>query len=234
MNATRPRYDIYRQIHKALRIHLATTHARVGRMDCDDADDMHATLHAVEDLLAACRSHLAHEDTFVHAAIEARAPAASRRTAEEHRHHDDAIVRLSQACVAIARADGAQRQVLADRLYDELGEFIADNLAHMRLEETVNNTMLWAHYSDAELFAIEQALVASIPPQELLPTLAGIVAAVPPHERVLLLDGIRGSAPLPVFEALLDAALRALAAADQAKLLQGLRIERPHAAPLAA
>lgn len=229
-----PRYDIYRQIHKALRIQFATTHARLGRIDCSDADDMHAALHDVESLLATCRSHLAHENTFVHAAIEARAPAASRRTADEHRHHDDAIVNLSQACVDIARADPAHRQALADRLYDELGEFIVDNLTHMRYEETVNNTMLWTHYSDAELLAIEQALVGSIPPDELFPTLAGIVAAVPPHERVLLLDGIRRNAPAPVFEALLDAGLRALDRRDHDKLLRGLGIDGPLAPPLAA
>lgn len=232
MNA--PRFDIYRQIHKALRIAFAQTHAHVGRMDCADPDDMHAALRAVEDLLAACRSHLAHENAFVHAALDARAPAASRRTAEEHHHHDDAILRLSQACVEVARAEPAQRQRIADRLYDELGEFIADNLAHMRYEETVNNTALWTHYDDAELVAIEQALVASIPPHELLPTLAGIVAAVPPHDRVALLDGIRRSAPSPVFDAMLAAALQALGERDREKLLRGLGIEQPLPALIAA
>lgn len=229
-----PRYDIYRQIHKALRIAFAQTHAHVGRMDCGDPDDTHAALRAVEELLAACRNHLAHENTFVHAALEARAPASSRRTAEEHHHHDDAILRLSQACVDVARAEPAQRQHVADRLYDELGEFIADSLVHMRYEETANNTALWSLYSDAELVAIEQALIASIAPQELLPTLAGIVAAVPPHERVAMLDGIRQSAPPPVFDAMLAAGLRVLGENDREKLLRGLRIERPHCPSLAA
>lgn len=233
MHAT-ARYDIYRQVHKALRIAFAQTHAHVGRMDCSDPDDTHAALRAVEDLLATCSSHLAHENAFVHAALEARAPSASQRTAEEHRHHDDAIARLSQACVDVARAAPAQRQPIADRLYDELGEFIAENLAHMRYEETVNNTQLWTHYRDEELLALEQALIASIPPDELLPTLAGIVAAVPPHERVLMLDGIRRNAPPPVFDAMLGAGLRALDARDADKLLRGLGIERAPSTPLAA
>ena len=77
MHAT-ARYDIYRQVHKALRIAFAQTHAHVGRMDCSDPDDTHAALRAVEDLLATCSSHLAHENAFVHAALEARAPSASR------------------------------------------------------------------------------------------------------------------------------------------------------------
>ena len=54
---TTPRFDIYRQVHKALRISFAQTHAHVGRMDCSDPDDLHAALHAVESLLAECRSH---------------------------------------------------------------------------------------------------------------------------------------------------------------------------------
>lgn len=234
MTTSAPRYDIYRQVHKALRVEFAHTHASVGRMDCSDADDMHAALHAVEALLATCRSHLQHENTFIHAALDARAPRSSARTGEEHRHHDDAIVRLSQACVDVARADPAQRQAVADRLYDELGEFIADSLVHMRYEETVNNTALWQHYTDAELFALEQQLVASIPPQELLPTMAGIVAAVPPSERVAMLAGIRKGAPPPVFDAMLGASLRALTERDSDKLLRGLGITRPHCPSLAA
>lgn len=231
---TPARYDIYRPIHKALRIAFAQTHARVGRMDCNDADDLHGALHAVEELLATCRSHLAHENAFVHVALEARGPSSSRHTADEHRHHEDAILRLSQACVDVARAEGAVRQRVADRLYDELGEFIADSLIHMRYEETVNNTALWALYTDAELLAIEQALIASIPPQDLLPTLAAMLAAVPPAERVAILDGIRQSAPPPVFEAMLTAGLRALDERDNDKLLRGLRIARPHCPSLAA
>lgn len=234
MSSPAPRFDIYRQVHKALRILFARTHAYVGRMDCHDTEDLHAALQAVEALLATCRSHLQHENEFVHAALEARAAQASQHTANDHRHHDEAILQLSQRCVEVARAEPAHRQAIADRLYDELGEFITENLVHMRHEETINNAALWAHYTDAELFALEQALIASMPPDEVLRTLPAIVAAVPPSERLAMLDGIRHSAPPPVFDAMLDASLHRLDARDGDKLLRGLGVARPQVAPLAA
>lgn len=45
-----------------------------------------------------------------------------------------------------------------------LALFVADDVQHMHVEETAHDAVLWAHYSDDELMAIEQAIVASIPP----------------------------------------------------------------------
>ena len=53
-------------------------------------------------------------------------------------------------------------------LYRQLTLFMAHNFEHMNEEETAHNAVLWAHYTDAELVGIHDALVASIPPHEML------------------------------------------------------------------
>ena len=97
-----PRVDLYGPIHKGLRLLMADTLCRVGCLDVDDRDEAAATLAQVGTLLDFCRAHVAHENQFVHTAIEARQPGASSRVAGEH---DDAprrhcLARSRRRCAA--------------------------------------------------------------------------------------------------------------------------------------
>ena len=83
-----PRMDMYAGIHKALRALMADTLLAVGRMDGGDDLELAQTTQRVVELLDFCSSHLAHENEFVHAAIEARAPGASAAIAHEHEEHE--------------------------------------------------------------------------------------------------------------------------------------------------
>ena len=78
-----PRLDMYSTIHKAVRAMMADALLAVGRMDCADELEVAQTAHRVLELLDFCRSHLAHENEFVHTAIEARAPRADLGSARE-------------------------------------------------------------------------------------------------------------------------------------------------------
>ena len=68
------RFDLYAGVHKGLRLFMADTLTRVGRLDLDDEPELAATLGQLDELLEICRSHLGHENQFVHTAIEARRP----------------------------------------------------------------------------------------------------------------------------------------------------------------
>ena len=75
--AEAPRLDLYSGIHKALRALMADTLLAVGRMDTDDKLEVAEVTERVLVLLEVCRSHLQHENDFIHAAIEARHPGGS-------------------------------------------------------------------------------------------------------------------------------------------------------------
>src|SRR6218665_2232569 len=84
-----PRMDMYAGIHKALRAFMADTLLGLGRMDVDDDLEFAQTCDRVMQLLALCRSHLHHENQFVHAAMEAFEPGASAAIEAEHAGHED-------------------------------------------------------------------------------------------------------------------------------------------------
>jgi hypothetical protein len=169
-----------------------------------------------------CGKHLQHENEFIHTAIEARAPGACDKIAHEHEEHVREIAALGDAVEQLRAAPPAQRYSLALALYRRLSLFVADNFRHMLEEETAHNALLWARYTDAELVAIHDALVASIPPQEMLMTARWLVPFMNPAERVGMLSDVKAKAPEPAFAAFVDVARPHLSEREWAKLARGL------------
>jgi hypothetical protein len=107
-------------------------------------------------------------------------------------------------------------------LYLALALFVADNFAHMHVEETLHNGALWAWYSDEELRGIHGALVASVPPEEMMQVMRWMVPQLSAPERLATMDGMRATAPAPAFNAVLDVARPHLSERDWGKLMRGL------------
>lgn len=220
--AQAPRVDMYAGIHKALRALMADTLLAVGRMDVDDALELAQTTERVLQLLDACASHLRHENAFVHAAIEARAPGASEAIAHEHEEHLRHIADLAAAVKTLRQCPLSQRAMVASRLYSELALFVAENFQHMHVEETAHNAVLWARYTDAELIAIHDELMASIPPQEMMFTVRWLIPFMNPAERAGLLSDVRSKVPAPAFQAMLDTVQPHLTQTEWTKLARAL------------
>jgi hypothetical protein len=201
--AKAPRHDLYGPVHKALRRFMADTLHRVGSADPFDDADLADALAQVQSLLHSMRSHLKHENDFVHAAIEARRPAGARQTADDHMAHLESIAALEADVLALRAAPREQRDQRMGRLYHHLALFVAENLNHMQLEETANNALLWAHYSDAELQDIHGRLVASIPPAEMMGWLRWFAVALSPAELAGMLGDMRAKAPAEAYAAVL-------------------------------
>jgi hypothetical protein len=219
-----PRMDMYSGIHKAIRALMADTLLAVGRMDADDDLELAQTSERVLQLLDFCTSHLKHENEFVHAAIEARAPGASERIAHEHGEHQEHIAALGKLVASLRACAPGQRAAVAQELYRDLALFIADNFQHMHVEETAHNAVLWARYTDAELVEIHDRLVASIPPAEMMMVARWMVPFLNPAERIGVLSGVRQNAPAPAFQAILDTVRPHVTENEWAKLARGLAL----------
>ena len=198
------RVDLYAPIHKALRHFMTDTLHRVGRVDVADADDMARTLGQLDALLEQCLQHIHHENEFMHTAMEARQPRGSTRTADDHLEHHESIDALRADANALRAAPQAERSGIALRLYRHLALFVAENFQHMHFEETHNNGVMWAHYSDAEIIDLHHRLVASIPPAENLQIARWMVPALSPAERAMVLGDMKAGAPQPAFQAALE------------------------------
>ena len=201
---------------------MGETLVQVGRTDAADAAEVLDALAAVRRLLALCTAHVDKENRYVHPAIEARAPGASGRIADEHDDHLQAIADLEEAARVVEAASDADRDTTLMRLYRQLSLFVAENFEHMMVEETVHNAALWAHYTDTELIAIHDALLASIPPAEMMDALRWMVPSITARSRGQMFAGMRAGMPPPMFDAALRVARSHLDERDDAKLVRAL------------
>jgi hypothetical protein len=223
--AAQPRFDMYAGIHKALRAFMADTLLTLGRVDTADDQALRRATDQVVDLLDLCRSHIAHENTFVHPALEARATGASAAIGHDHEEHVQEIASLRAAARAVSELQAEARPAAAHLLYRQLAVFVGDNFRHMDVEESAHNAVLWARYTDAELVALHDALVASIPPQEMMVVARWMLPFMRPVERLAVLADMQAHAPAPAFAAVLDVVRPRLDAGEWAALTRGLGMD---------
>ncbi|MES2902068.1 MAG: hypothetical protein V4723_20240 [Pseudomonadota bacterium] len=222
--------DIYRRIHKALRFCMCDTLSRVGRLDSDDRREVLEVLTQVRAMAVFCANHVAHEDSFVHPAMEARFPGTAKATAAEHAHHRYACRKIVALADAVHNAGPAERAGLIGQLYHYIALFMAESLVHMNAEETDNNTLLWATHSDAELLTIQAAIVASMSPEEKSVSMRWMLPALNPGERLALMEEVLKDVPSAYYNEMLAGLQPLLSGPDWRKLTIALHGEHKLAA----
>lgn len=222
MNEAAQRFNIYAGIHKAVRAFLCDTLGRVATLDMEDRQATSRTIKQLRELLTFCSDHIVHEDRFVHPAMERRQPGSSADTADDHLHHARALASLMAAGDALEHGAPDEKPAAWSRLHRELAVFVGESLLHMDLEESANNQVLQACYSDEELLALHQEILAALTPQEMAVATRWMMIGSSPAERAQVMAGMRADAPPPAFEAMLEIARDSLSSGDWNKLAAAL------------
>lgn len=200
------RWDIYGPIHKGLRYAHGHMTIRLGAADYGaDLAPLIADLRAHLEIAA---QHLAHEEAFIHAALAARAPDAVAGLEDQHEHHRARFATLAAAIARLECADPAVRPALGRLLYLEFSAFVAEDLVHMLHEESQTWPLLCALFSDDELVAMEQSIIASLSPTETIDVMRLMLPAMNPAERTGLLTGMKAGAPQQAYAAVIEHAAR--------------------------
>lgn len=222
--------DIYRRNHKALRACMCDTLVRVGALDASDRREVTIVLTQVRAMAVFSSTHIAHEDTFVHPAMEARFPGTAKATAAEHAHHRYACRKIVALADAVHKAGIDERALLLTQLYHTIALFVAETLVHMNAEETDNNTLLWATHTDEELTRMEQAIAASMTPEEKAVSLRWMLPALNADERVELMEAVLQDVPSEFYNEMLAGMQPLLSGTDWRKLTLALHGEQRMAA----
>ena len=201
------RYDIYGNIHKGLRRTECLLLARLGANDFADAAATDKLLADIRRLLALAAAHVRHEDSEIHAALNGRGIATELVDAQ-HDDHRTAFAALESGIAAVETAPAAHRAEAGRALYLAFAAYIADDFAHMHEEETVTAPLLWRHFTDEELLAIEMRIIASLPPEENMAFTRIMLPAMNPDQRTALVGGMLQAMPREVFAAVVEFAIR--------------------------
>lgn len=216
---TSTRFDLYGPVHKGLRAFLADTVQRFGSVDIEDAEQLRAVCEQTLELLDLLRSHVDHEDEYIHPLLERCRAGGSEQATGEHVHHRQVLVALASEVRALLAAPS---YAAADAVYQNLAELMADNLLHMRLEDLGHQGLLWAHCTDAELAELDGRVVASIPPKEMMVFLRWMLPAISPPQRLRLMLALQAGAPETVVGAVLRLAQQHLPSVAWNRLIADL------------
>jgi hypothetical protein len=217
--------DLYRDIHKGIRAELFALTGDAGRLDPADRVGRVATQAHLDDVVALLVSHAEHEDAAVQPAIEVHLPAVAARVLDEHEVLEARMGELQAYAADAVEAGDATVRGAVHRLYVELASFTGAYLAHQDLEERVVMPQLEAAIGFDAVLAIHQAIVGSIPPEEMATTLPGMLRAMNVDDRTELVGGMQAGAPPEVFAGLWSLVQSALTSAEAAAVAGRLGID---------
>ena len=218
------RVDLYSFVHRGLRAAIAQALVDVGRA-APEFEDAERVAKQVEDLVYLCRTHLEHENDFIHTAMNRRVPGSAKRTEGDHLEHEHAMTRLAELVSRLRSAvTVAELRETLGSLYRSLSLFLAHNLEHMDIEEQSNMRVLWSAYTDAELESLEHELVQSLDPETMLAFLRWMVPNVSAPERLAFFEKMQLGAPPEVVVGTLTALSEYLPGGEVERLLGHLAI----------
>lgn len=209
--------DAYSNIHKCVRSVLFSTAIEIGAADAANLAarrQVGARVAAASALLA---SHAKHEDVHVQPAIVRELPGLAGRITDDHARFDLQTEWLQELAAAAALTADRPRRAL-HKLYVEFNAFTSAYLDHQDYEERVVMPAMEQAIGVPAVVAIHEAIVSSIPPQEMAETLAIMLPVINIDERVEMLDGIRMGAPAEAFAGVCALAASVLSKADYTQL----------------
>ena len=211
------RLDLYRNVHKGIRVMLADLVREAGRADFTDPAELERLKSRAGEIFELLESHAHTEDRFIMPLVAAHDPALAKEFAAAHGEQEALLPSLLAGLELIdaAAPDAIERGHLFVLRFSRLA---GELLMHMADEELEINAALWKSMSDEELVQVERELVSSIPPDKMARYLRYMLPAMNPYERVTFL----GHLPPPVFEFVRSLATEVLPAEEDLRLSSDL------------
>lgn len=201
------RYNIFNQIHKALRTILFDTATLLQQTDFADAEESAASIQRLKDVIHYFEKHAYAEDHFVLPALEQYDASIVDLFEKEHIEDHELGEKLAAQLEQLERSLSIQSRIITGEAINiTFIEFVVFNLRHMAKEEDILNKMLWKHYSDEELHAITQQIVAHNPPELMAVLAKWMMRSLNNAEITHWLKEVKENAPEPVFGQLVFAA----------------------------
>jgi hypothetical protein len=223
------RYNIFNQIHKALRALLYDTAAMIQQTDFADAAEAEQALTRLQQVIAAFEVHAFVEDNFILPAVQKPEPALKTLFNQEHDEDHALAQRLAIMIKAFSHTVSATEKTKAGMAIQiAFTEFVVFNLEHMAREEDVLNAALWRHYNDAQLMNLNKIIIGNVPPEALSLASRWMIKSLNNPEIITWLKQVRSTAPEPAFRGLFNMAASELAPARwqliQEVLMEGVMV----------
>jgi iron-sulfur cluster repair protein YtfE (RIC family) len=214
---------MFNQVHKGLRALLYETALQVQHTDFWNVEEAEATIESINEVVRLFEKHAHSEDTYVFPAIEKYEPSVADAFEQEHVKDHFLGQLLTESTALYMKADIITLKVeAAKQVYPAFVKFMVFNLEHMAKEEEIINPLLWRYYTDADLLAITQQIVANIPPEHMMKFSKWMIRGLNNAELSRWLREVEKTAPEFVFKGLFVTAEKELSEKRFRQVLEGL------------
>ncbi len=196
-----PRFDLFTSIHKALRAMIYETGGALQTADFADKRSAQGAVDALKPVLGQMQHHHDLEEEHVFPKVR---PFEEEMIDELQAQHERVERLLGIAAVAADETSSAVSAARAgagvdlNRRYNELTALFLEHLAH---EEATLLPATWKHFDDAQLVAIQGAIIAAQQPEHLMQSLQWMFKGLNRLELVDLLGAAKATMPQPAFDA---------------------------------
>ena len=211
-------FDLYSNIHKGIRAELFSVVGTAGSIDPGNKAARLALQSHVRSIVEVLVLHAEHEETSVQPSIEQHVPAVAEQILDDHHRLEARLVDLQVLASDAVLAEPNDQRLAMQRLYIELASFTSSYLAHQDLEERVVMPALFDAIGFDGALAINNEIVANIPPPIMASTLSFMLPAMNIDDRTEMLGGMKMGAPPEVFQGIWNLAGTVLTPNDYAAL----------------
>lgn len=214
-----PRLDLLGPIHKAIRFAMSEALTRAGQTNFEDEAQAAAFCRALAEILAFCEHHADVEDRFVRPLLEGRVEGALAVIDDGHARLRRVTAEIEYLSQAVTDAALDVRARVGRLLYDHLGTLFTENLAHMAEEERVVLPLLWRLYTDADLMALTDRILAAHSDEERRRGVVWMLKSGNAREREAQVGALLAAAPGAVVAGIVRAAAASIPEAELGALL---------------
>lgn len=191
------RIDVYRNIHKAIRMMLFDLVQKSQHTEFTNASSVAALRVTVRDVFELLEGHAHKEDEFIMPLVRKASVTLEREFAEQHEDQEARLPGLL-AALELHDANAVDADAKGHAILLQITRITGELFTHMADEELRLNPAMWASLTDEELGDAEQRLVASIPPEKMgrylrwmIPALndaerKAFIAILPPHAQAFV------------------------------------------------
>lgn len=158
------RYNIFHQVHKGLKALLYETALQVQHTDFWNVGEADDVIEQIDEVIRLFEKHASGEDTYIFPVVEKYEPSVADAFEQEH-VKDHFLGQLLAGAISLYKNAGiiTEKSEAGKQVHAAFSKFMLFNIEHMAKEEDVLNPILWRYYTDAELMAITQQIIANIP-----------------------------------------------------------------------
>lgn len=196
-----PRLDLLTTVHKAIRAMIYETGGVLQTADFADEQAAGSVVERMQPFLGLLQEHHDLEEQFVFPPVKQFEPLLVDELQAQHDEVERLLAIASGALVGVRAADAGGRLGAGADLNRRFNELTAVFLEHLAHEEATLLPATWKHFTDEQLGAIQEAIMAFMPPERLMQALEWMFKGLNRTELVEILGGAEATMPPPALDA---------------------------------